>query len=113
MYRYISRESCSQFDSLPLTSLLRHSQAELHRKQPAGSAAARAPTPLMLCRVVLAHFKNGPFTRGDVEEFLVGEAPEVWSARVGLDVGDDFWAEARPLARIALHALTAGGGERM
>ena len=27
MYRYISSESCSQFDSLPRTSLLRHSQA--------------------------------------------------------------------------------------
>jgi tRNA A-37 threonylcarbamoyl transferase component Bud32 len=31
MYRYISRESCSQFDSLPLTSLHpRCSIAELH-----------------------------------------------------------------------------------
>ena len=88
-------------------------RAHLHRKQPQGRAADRAPTPLMLCRVILAHFKNGLFTRDDIKEFLGGEAPEEWSARVGLGVGADFWAEARPLAQIALHALTAEDGQRI
>ena len=42
MYRYILRESCSQFDSLPLTSLTRASHAERTRRRRQRRAAARA-----------------------------------------------------------------------
>ena len=44
MYRYISRESCSQFDSLPLTSLTRRSTGAFY-----GKGFVRCPAAATLC----------------------------------------------------------------
>ena len=76
-------------------------------------------TPLMMCRIVLAHLKNGTYTRRDYrdffEEFGDGTSscePEQWAMEVNLDVPLQFWEQRGgcDLARIVLFALTGENG---
>jgi Ca2+-binding EF-hand superfamily protein len=101
MYRYISRESCSQFDSLPLTSLT-ISQLDL----PAAEAE-RSPSSQELQHAAAAAFRQmdtGVTGRVNFAEFETWFYDDARSQRSG---GDD--AELRSKLMLSSKKLGDGG----